>query len=216
MPRGKQSCKGDLKPGAYADGALGFACRKTRLCNFFMKGHCPRGSSCKFAHGEEEIQKFPDLTGTKMCPDVLKFGECKRGASCRHAHSPQELRPVSEALTADAAMADALAAQWDRRAETCGSGSEASSSECLTRAFGAELVELGQDKASSRVSSGTYVVEASFLDVADRLTEGNRLIFFPTGVPLTIRNTFFEVDDRAQPTAARRARSAAARLALRP
>jgi len=218
----------------YADGALGSACRKTRLCSFYSQGFCSRGSSCNFAHGEEELQRTPDLSRTKLCPNLLKYGECRRGAECRHAHSLAELRPVSEALPADA-IADALTAEWDRRMEAAlalfgqmktdsmsemstdasdGEVSEASTSECLSRSCSAEFADSELNQAPFFVSPGVTLVDESFLDVVDRLTEGNRLLFAPTGMPLAIRNTFFDVDDLPRPRAARRSQSADARLAV--
>lgn len=99
----------------YADGALSSVCLKTKLCKFYGKtGKCPRDGSCKFAHGEQELQVAPDLSQTKMCPALLRHGECNRGPSCRFAHSEEDLRPILEVVP-EPADAAALLAVWQQK-----------------------------------------------------------------------------------------------------
>jgi len=43
-------------PVATTGGTGGQGQFKTRLCTYFQQGHCSRGSSCTFAHGEHELQ----------------------------------------------------------------------------------------------------------------------------------------------------------------
>lgn len=74
----------------YRGGALGAACRKTRLCHLYVLGQCPKESDCKFAHGEGELRTLPDLTRTRMCPKLVSSGYCD-AAACRYAHGANEL-----------------------------------------------------------------------------------------------------------------------------
>lgn len=83
------------KAPPYAGGVLGSVCHKTRLCVFHVQGHCSRGNTCVYAHGEHELRPMPDLTRTKMCPHVSKDGRCNMGMICPYAHSEEELRPVA-------------------------------------------------------------------------------------------------------------------------
>lgn len=205
---------------SYADGALGTACRKTKLCKLFGQGNCPKGTDCKFAHGEQELRMAPDLTCTQMCQEMLKFGECSRGASCHHAHRPEDLRPVSEVLPIPA-VADALAAKWQKRAEAV--LSRPTNTDAPNEVDTSEARE-HDDGSPSTSSSGSgsesdvFVVETSFLDASaeERLFEGCRLFYVPASMPLAVRNTFFDVDngeDSVRIGASRRTQSAAARLA---
>lgn len=201
------------RPSSYAEGALSTVCAKTRLCKFYSSGgSCPRGNSCKFAHGEGELQVAPDLSHTKMCPNLLRYGVCKRGPSCRFAHSDDELRPIAEAVPKPA-LAAALASAWQEkksdRWNDCstdasdGAESDVGSLGRDTHANADDLgdVHLGQDRlpATSSASTGAeevLVVDQSFLETASHLKEGFRFFHRPTGMPLAIRNTFFDIDDR--------------------
>lgn len=69
---------------------------KTRLCRFFARGLCSRGSACTFAHGEAQLLPQPDLFKTGLCFDYMKAGTCRAGSSCRFAHSNDELRPLKD------------------------------------------------------------------------------------------------------------------------
>lgn len=106
------SRKGGRK-SAYADGALGSVCQKTRLCQFHAHGFCRKGHSCTYAHGKEELRAVPDLSCTKLCPRTVKRGHCDLGAACHFAHDASELRFVRDALPTK--KAKALWAQWRRR-----------------------------------------------------------------------------------------------------
>jgi len=69
---------------------------KTRMCKFFARGQCTRGSACSFAHNSTELQKQPDLYRTQLCISFLNAGTCNYGASCKYAHSVAELQPVHQ------------------------------------------------------------------------------------------------------------------------
>jgi len=195
----------------YADGALGSACLKTRLCTFYSKGGCPRDRFCKFAHGEEELQRAPDLSRTKMCPALLKSGVCKKGTSCRFAHSEDEVRPITDVMP-EPVLAAALLTTWQQKSErwselstdaSDGTLSEVSGLESCCRdmhalsdddtdIFGETYLSTSSPSSSSRV----FLVGDTFLDSIGQLKEGTHLFHGPTGMALTIRNTFFDVDDR--------------------
>jgi len=70
---------------------------KTRLCSFFEKGSCHKGSRCNFAHGDAELQPIPDLHCTKLCPRLIECGECDE-EQCTFAHSNEELRTYNKEL----------------------------------------------------------------------------------------------------------------------
>lgn len=63
---------------------------KTKLCAFWMNGRCTR-RFCKYAHGEAEIQKPPNLAKTAMCRKMASAGKCG-DANCSFAHDINELR----------------------------------------------------------------------------------------------------------------------------
>lgn len=237
MPRKKTTSTAEEMPkqkSSYALGALGYACSKTKLCLFYSQGFCSRGAGCNFAHGEAELKDAPDLTRTKMCPKLVKFGECKRVA-CKHAHSDHELRPMNEALPR-AGAALALAAEWQRRnlggvippgkgkpdvweistiASDC-SLSEAGSSEMSARGnsqdFGGELTPSrvgAMSPKTPRSEEKVVRVETSFIGASrsEHLVEGSRLFHASTGLQLAIRNTFFDLDEPARASAMRRSHS---------
>jgi len=171
---------------------------------FYSKGGCPRDRFCKFAHGVEELQSAPDLTRTKMCPALLRAGVCRRGISCKFAHSESELRPIREVMP-EPALAAALLAAWQQKSERWGdfstdasddARSEVSSLDTIVR----EPLVMYDDLAdspvgiSTRCSSEVLVVENSFVDTVGQLKEGMHLFHAPTGMPLVIRNTFFDMD----------------------
>jgi hypothetical protein len=68
---------------------------KTKLCAFWAEGRCLRGSGCKYAHGEQEMQIVPDLTKTALCRNLLNSGKCT-AEDCPFAHYIQELRGTED------------------------------------------------------------------------------------------------------------------------
>lgn len=66
-------------------------CQKTKLCRFYARGMCTRGTACAFAHGDDELQPEPDLSRTKPCPVLLNTGVCE-DPDCTFAHEQGEIR----------------------------------------------------------------------------------------------------------------------------
>jgi hypothetical protein len=55
--------------------------QKTKLCSFFLRGNCSKGSACTFKHISKEA-----------CRDFAK-GSCTRGDSCNYNHNQQITDP---------------------------------------------------------------------------------------------------------------------------
>lgn len=70
---------------------------KTKMCPFFLKGHCNHGGNCTYAHNKSELKVMPDLVNTKLCDSVARGGMCKR-PDCTYAHSHKDLRSSNELL----------------------------------------------------------------------------------------------------------------------
>lgn len=66
--------------------------QKTKLCTaFFATGRCTKRGRCNFAHCEEEVRPLPNLSRTKLCPNLVYSQSCNdRG--CTFAHSPEQIR----------------------------------------------------------------------------------------------------------------------------
>ena len=70
---------------------------KTKLCSFFCRGECNKGSACTFAHGEHE------LTFPKMFPMVAHqtdSGGALASDPCRQAPPPFPMEPSPPVSTA--------------------------------------------------------------------------------------------------------------------
>eukprot|EP01055_Gregarina_sp_Pseudo9_P005738 Gregarina_sp_Pseudo_9__5737@NODE_838_length_2145_cov_89_155271_g786_i0_p1_GENE_NODE_838_length_2145_cov_89_155271_g786_i0NODE_838_length_2145_cov_89_155271_g786_i0_p1_ORF_typecomplete_len319_score37_14zfCCCH/PF00642_24/1_8e03zfCCCH/PF00642_24/9_8e08zfCCCH/PF00642_24/0_0083zfCCCH/PF00642_24/3_4e06zfCCCH_3/PF15663_5/7_1e11zfCCCH_3/PF15663_5/0_0096Torus/PF16131_5/4_3e05Torus/PF16131_5/1_1e02Torus/PF16131_5/0_025zf_CCCH_4/PF18345_1/4_8e03zf_CCCH_4/PF18345_1/0_00024zf_CCCH_4/PF18345_1/1_3e02zf_CCCH_4 len=82
------------EPGTAAAAEFGDECNgrfyKTRLCLFFQKGACIKGTACSYAHSDEELRPAPDLIKTRLCQDWIN-GACN-SRSCKFAHGRHELR----------------------------------------------------------------------------------------------------------------------------
>lgn len=57
---------------------------KTQMCSFWKKGKCARGSSCTFAHGNDELNDSVVLE-VIACP-FHRAGFCRLGNKCRNLH----------------------------------------------------------------------------------------------------------------------------------
>lgn len=66
---------------------------KTALCPWLSSGKCYGGSSCNYAHCEDELRAKPDLRRTRLCPRVAEGGRC-RNRQCTFAHAVEELRSL--------------------------------------------------------------------------------------------------------------------------
>ncbi|CAK0811445.1 unnamed protein product, partial [Prorocentrum cordatum] len=73
---------------------------KTKLCKFNRLGRCTRGELCRFAHGRLDMNPLPDLSRTKLCPDLFHTGHC-RYPNCQFAHARGELRRHPFVLAGD-------------------------------------------------------------------------------------------------------------------
>ncbi|XXG43020.1 hypothetical protein AAC387_Pa01g3153 [Persea americana] len=63
-------------------------------CPEFRRGGCPRGDSCKFAHGVFEFWLHPERYRTRACT----AGQYCRRKVCFFAHTPEQLRIGSELM----------------------------------------------------------------------------------------------------------------------
>jgi len=64
---------------------------KTKLCAFYQKGLCTRGSKCTYAHYDGELEQNPDLAKTSICL-AWKAGTCPVSSSlCRFAHGKHDM-----------------------------------------------------------------------------------------------------------------------------
>jgi len=69
--------------------------RKTKLCSYYLAGHCRLGVACAFAHDEEELRAAPDLWKTRLCHTYMATGQCNDRA-CGFAHGQAELRATGQ------------------------------------------------------------------------------------------------------------------------
>lgn len=75
-------------------GKVGEIFNKTKMCTFHLLHMCNKGSNCNFAHSQEELQPLPDLSCTKLCPELVGRGQCE-DENCRYAHNRFERRELS-------------------------------------------------------------------------------------------------------------------------
>jgi len=81
---------------------------KTVICKFWENNMCAKGASCTFAHGQDDLQRYPgagsggpgmhppsplklDRYKTKLCLFFAE-GRCCKGPHCPYAHGYEELR----------------------------------------------------------------------------------------------------------------------------
>jgi hypothetical protein len=65
---------------------------KTKMCTFFLRGLCTKGSQCNFAHDASTMKVRPNLFRTSLCMAFERNGHCKMGDNCRYAHGVQQLK----------------------------------------------------------------------------------------------------------------------------
>jgi len=66
---------------------------KTKMCKFFLKGTCAKGSNCSYAHSEESLKESPNLAKTRLCQNFMN--EACFDPECRFAHGNHELCSTS-------------------------------------------------------------------------------------------------------------------------
>jgi hypothetical protein len=69
--------------------------RKTKMCTFFMRGDCRKGSMCRFAHESIALKARPNLFRTSLCMAFERSGRCKMGDYCKYAHGTDQLQKFS-------------------------------------------------------------------------------------------------------------------------
>eukprot|EP01055_Gregarina_sp_Pseudo9_P000535 Gregarina_sp_Pseudo_9__534@NODE_1344_length_1671_cov_28_324755_g1255_i0_p1_GENE_NODE_1344_length_1671_cov_28_324755_g1255_i0NODE_1344_length_1671_cov_28_324755_g1255_i0_p1_ORF_typecomplete_len489_score6_50zfCCCH/PF00642_24/1_8e05zfCCCH/PF00642_24/0_024zfCCCH/PF00642_24/0_0018zfCCCH_3/PF15663_5/9_3e09zfCCCH_3/PF15663_5/0_52Torus/PF16131_5/0_0017Torus/PF16131_5/2_7e02Torus/PF16131_5/3_1zfCCCH_4/PF18044_1/5_8zfCCCH_4/PF18044_1/5_2e03zfCCCH_4/PF18044_1/0_17zf_CCCH_4/PF18345_1/16zf_CCCH_4/PF18345_1/1 len=67
---------------------------KTKLCIPFLSGHCKRGKTCCFAHGQQELRHPLNLQKTKLCEAWLR-NACVND-DCPFAHGEGQLRATAD------------------------------------------------------------------------------------------------------------------------
>jgi len=83
------------------------------MCKFHLMGSCQRGTQCRFAHDQCELQTLPDLARTKVCKQLLQTGHCE-DPHCTYAHSLEEFRVVPGFSAAEKEEADMQRAQLEQ------------------------------------------------------------------------------------------------------
>lgn len=68
---------------------------KTKMCKFHILGMCTKGTSCGFAHSQDEMKSLPDLSCTKFCKALINTGSCS-DPLCKYAHNKEELRASAQ------------------------------------------------------------------------------------------------------------------------
>jgi hypothetical protein len=68
---------------------------RTKMCKFFVRGDCAKGSMCKFAHEMNTLQIRPNLFRTSLCMAFERNGSCKMGDDCKYAHGTHQLKKMS-------------------------------------------------------------------------------------------------------------------------
>ena len=64
---------------------------KTKMCPFFLKGICSKGSRCLHAHSLYELREMPNLKKIRLCK-FYENGFCPKGSECIFAHGQNDLR----------------------------------------------------------------------------------------------------------------------------
>lgn len=119
MPmRGGMGSSGFGGSGGGGDDRSGTAYYKTRMCHAWQAGKCNYGDSCKYAHGESDMQRNSSsqperkeverpyskglLYKTRPCYEFRDNGSCKLGSRCSYAHGDHELQPNKGGSTSGA------------------------------------------------------------------------------------------------------------------
>jgi len=71
--------------------------RKTRMCKFYVLGHCMQGRDCMYAHGMDELKQKPDFDRRQLlelCPCLLQTGYCT-DPRCDFVHNKEQFQKRS-------------------------------------------------------------------------------------------------------------------------
>lgn len=168
--------------------------RKTRVCNFFQQGRCTWGTTCRFAHQEDELSTAPDLTKTKLCFNFFRR-RCN-DSDCSFAHGHHELRATTGIYKTELC-------RWYEAGE-CKAGSS-----CR---YAHGLNELRPCPASSVLSQSPAEIIAEGNAVTEARRDRSMSAFsenFSDGTVLCVRSTFLEIatDNKEAPLMRRLRRS---------
>jgi len=167
---------------------------KTRICNFFQQGRCTWGTTCRFAHHEDELGTAPDLTKTKLCFNFFRR-RCN-DAECCFAHGHQELRATTGVYKTELC-------RWYETGD-CKAGSACRYAHGLDELRPSVVSSLLTQLPEEQIAEENAVIEAakerSLSDFSDRLSDG------PV---LCVRGTFLEIatDEKEAPLMRRLRRS---------
>eukprot|EP01053_Blabericola_migrator_P002187 Blabericola_migrator_1__2186@NODE_1601_length_4192_cov_84_630788_g231_i2_p3_GENE_NODE_1601_length_4192_cov_84_630788_g231_i2NODE_1601_length_4192_cov_84_630788_g231_i2_p3_ORF_typecomplete_len262_score13_65zfCCCH/PF00642_24/3_1e06zfCCCH/PF00642_24/0_057zfCCCH/PF00642_24/2_4e05zfCCCH_3/PF15663_5/2_5e12zfCCCH_3/PF15663_5/1_1zfCCCH_4/PF18044_1/1_7e06zfCCCH_4/PF18044_1/5_5e03zfCCCH_4/PF18044_1/1_6e02zfCCCH_4/PF18044_1/39Torus/PF16131_5/0_00012Torus/PF16131_5/4_8Torus/PF16131_5/23zf_CCCH_4/PF18345_1/1 len=67
---------------------------RIKLCPFYLRSKCTKGSNCTYAHSQEEMRVGVSLHKTKIC-NLWKQGLCEDN-NCSFAHGDHELRSTED------------------------------------------------------------------------------------------------------------------------
>mmetsp|Transcript_29358 Transcript_29358/g.68358 ORF Transcript_29358/g.68358 Transcript_29358/m.68358 type:complete len:360 (-) Transcript_29358:70-1149(-) len=91
----KKGAKAQVVPTSHRRHRYDSQFYKTKVCMFWQQNKCVRGESCKYAHGDLELQNMPNLEKTAMCRSMLQTGQCPN-TDCPFAHNTDELRATDK------------------------------------------------------------------------------------------------------------------------
>lgn len=167
---------------------------KTRICNFFQQGRCTWGTTCRFAHHEDELSTAPDLTKTKLCFNFFRR-RCN-DSECSFAHGHHELRATTGVYKTEIC-------RWYEAGE-CKAGSACRYAHGLNElrpfAVSGALTQLSEENIAEEHACSETRNERSLSDFSERLSDGT---------VLCVRSTFLEIatDDKEAPLMRRLRRS---------
>lgn len=175
------------------------SCHKTKVCKFYSQGNCNRGARCTFAHGCDNLQPLPDLSYTKLCPQMEGCSD----PACRFAHCVRELRRiVSHAIDTPDAGGDRRQPLTLSLRRPCADSSPTPSA--ATTAGGCS----GGRDDDSDIDAMTEASRSMCETTADDVTANIRCSLPQVEVLCRVRNTFFEFGPSCSSASLRRSRSA--------
>ncbi|XP_062082066.1 zinc finger CCCH domain-containing protein 24 [Humulus lupulus] len=147
---------------------------KTSLCSFFRRqsGSCSHGSTCRYAHGEEELRQRPDSTWDPTSEHAKKVQK----------KSEDEEKPVAS-ISNEVMMTETVGGDGDEDGDGVGDGLDPGLSKCLvhlprnwrTETLKSFLGEQGIPFKSSKKKKGMTVGFVSFESVEQLKTAMEQL-----------------------------------------